>query len=158
MGLTKEQIVAAALMADGMPYPKIGKKIGMSRSTIARWAALEEFQAEVAKRKTAAADAIGQKLDEIAEKQADDLFATIKEYREARTNIYKQKLARGLKGLKKITERFDDLPAESIAPSNIAQLMNSFDGLIESAMNGWAELIGIDEILKRLEDAEQKRD
>src|SRR5512147_1567775 len=100
MDLTKEQVMAAALMADGMPYPKIGKEVGVSRSTVARWAAMEEFQAEVEKRKTAAADAIGQKLNEIAEKQADDFLATIKEYREARANIYKQKLARGLKGLK----------------------------------------------------------
>jgi hypothetical protein len=57
-----------------------------------------------------------------------------------------------VKGLKKLGDRFDDLPAEAIAPNTMASLFNTFDQMVENGMGGWAELIGLDAVLKQLED------
>ncbi len=155
--LTEQQKRAADLIAAGLTQGKVGKTVGVSRVTVNNWCKISDFQAEVERRRQRNNEAHDRKMDELQAADTEEFYRTIKEYKAARASIYKQKLNRGMKGIKKTADRFDDLPPEAIAPNNIAQLLNTFDDMVESAMQGWAELIGIDELLKRLEGGEQKR-
>jgi predicted transcriptional regulator len=156
--LTEQQKKAADLIAAGVSQGKTGDTVGVSRVTVNQWCKSEDFKAEVERRRQKNNEAHDRKMDALQEAETEEFYKTIKEYREYRIQIYRNKLARGMKGLKKTAERFDDLPDEAIAPGNIAQLLKTFDDMVENAMSGWAELIGIDELLKRLESGSEKRD
>jgi DNA-binding CsgD family transcriptional regulator len=149
--LTEKQKKAADLIAAGLSQKQVGEAVNVSRATVNSWCKGSEFKKEVERRRQRANEVHDRKMDELQAAETEEFYKAIKEYREARVQIYRQKLTRGLKGLKKVAERFDDLPAESIAPNNIAQLLKTFDDMSENAMSGWAELIGIDELLRRLE-------
>jgi len=156
--LTEQQKRAADLIATGVTQGKVGAAVNVSRATVNNWCKSEDFKAEIERRRQKNNEAHDRKMDALQEAETEEFYKTIKEYREYRIQIYKNKLARVMKGIKKTSERFDDLPDEAIAPGNIAQLLKTFDDMVENAMTGWAELIGIDELLKRLESGSEKRD
>jgi transcriptional regulator with XRE-family HTH domain len=150
--LTSNQLHGAIALAQGQNQNQAAKAVGVSRRTIVRWLERDDFRAEVEKRKQAAAAIAHQKADEQQKEETDNFFASLKEYREAREQVYKTMLSRGLKGLQKVDRRFNDLPDEAITPQSIAPLLSTFSDIAEKALEGWAELIGVDELLKRLEN------
>jgi len=48
------------------------------------------------------------------------------------------------------------LPEEAIAPQMIPALITAADRLTESAMDGWGELLGLNEILDELIEHEKR--
>jgi transcriptional regulator with XRE-family HTH domain len=157
--LTETQLKAAEYLAAGMLQEEAAKRLNVTRVTISRWNALAAFKAEVERRRQSAIAQLQQKADELQAAEIDQFFEGLKAYRDARLQIYQAKLSRGIKGLNKIGRRFDDLPEEAIAVNNLASLFSVFDTLTEKALEGWAEIIGLDEVMRRLEEnGTEKRD
>ena len=157
--LTETQLKAAELLLNGTNQKEAAELLGVTRKTINVWSRSDEFKAEIERRRQSAIAQLQQKADELQAAEIDQFFEGLKEYRTARMNIYKTKLQRGLKGLKKLGDRFDDLPEEAIGVGNLAALFNTFDTLTEKALEGWAEIIGLDEVMRRLEEnGTEKRD
>lgn len=151
----ESKLIAANLIAQGATQREAANRIGVSRSTIARWLTEEEFKAEVERRKQVAMQVHQERGDELIRESVDQYYQLIRDYRDARLNLYRKKLGDGINGLNKTSKRFKDLPEEAIAPTSIAQLYSTFDSMTESAMKGWAELIAINEVLMRLQDGQQ---
>ena len=152
--LTEDQVKALGMISAGMSQGECADVMGVTRRTVVRWNNLPAFKEEVRRRDDTAVVLHQKKATQQQREEINDFYATLAEYKAARISIYKNKLSRSLKGLKKVGDRFDDLPSEAISPNNIAQLFNTFDGMAENAMQGWAELIGLEEMLRRLQDDE----
>lgn len=149
--LSEKQLSAIAQLAAGKSQVATAKDIGVDRKTIARWLAHEEFVAELERRRSRLTQKHQEQADAIQDAEVSSFYEDLKAYREARLSIYRAKLARGTKILKRVGERFDDLPDEAIAPQQLTGLFAIADQLCEAGLNGWAELLALDELLKRLE-------
>ncbi|MDX2215503.1 MAG: hypothetical protein SFY66_19725 [Oculatellaceae cyanobacterium bins.114] len=151
--LKEIQLKAIAELASGKSQSATARDIGVDRKTINRWLAEEEFKAELERRSDRLQQQHQEQADALQDEEISQFYEGLKAYRDARLQIYRAKLARGTKILKKAGERFDDLPAEAIAASSLVGFLSIADQLCESGLSGWAELLALEELLKRLEDA-----
>ncbi|WP_088893190.1 helix-turn-helix domain-containing protein [Leptolyngbya ohadii] len=151
LALTEKQLDAIALLASGKSQVATARDIGVDRKTIARWMAIAEFNAELERRRSRLQEQHISQADALQDETISQFYQDLKAYREARLNIYRAKLSRAVDILKKAGRRFNDLPDEAIAPGSLVGLFSIADQLSESGLNGWAEILAIDELLKRLE-------
>jgi hypothetical protein len=115
----------------------------------------ESFLAEVDRRKQQAIEAHRQKASEIRLGEIGSFYEDLKKYRELRMESYAIKLNLGNEILNKVQNRLRDLPEEAIAPNNISQLIKAADDLTENALQGMAELIGLEAVMEQLNGEEK---
>ena len=150
--LTETQIKAAEYLAAGMPHAEAAKRVGVTRVTVSRWNALADFKAEIDRRRQVAIAHHQQKAAELQTSEIDQFFEDLKEYRRVGLEESKRDARIALAGINKIMRRFIDLPDEAIAPSHIPALMNAFAAYKREAREEWAEVLGVEELIRRMED------
>ncbi len=149
--LSEKQLQVIAELASGKSQAATARDIGVDRKTISRWMAHADFAAELERRRSRLQEKHQEQADALQDEEISQFYADLKAYKEARLNVYRAKLARGMKILKRAGERFDDLPTEAIAPQSLVGLFSIADQLSEAGLSGWAEILAIDELLKRLD-------
>lgn len=157
--LTKEQLTAIASLAAGDSQGDAAKKAGVSRSSVCRWVKDEDFQAEIERRKKSAEDLRKSEFDRVQaeeiKEEVKEVQETLKAYRLARLRAYRQTLELGLHILNKTGKRFKDLPDEAIAPNMIPAMLKAGSELAEQGFDGWAELIGVEQVLGLLDGQQE---
>lgn len=154
--LTVAQLNAADLLGQGITQTDAAKQVGYSRATIVKWLKLPEFQREVERRKAIALEAHQSQSRLAHEGEAAEFQQELAVYRKKRLDLYRMKLAIGQKMLQVAGNRLKDLPDEAIAPQMIPGMIAAADKLTEGAMQGWSEIIGLDELLQDLLEQMQK--
>jgi hypothetical protein len=85
------------------------------------------------------------------EAEVTQFYDDLQRYRESLVQIHKAQIGMGTNILKKMGDRLRDLPVESFGPKDLPGMFNVANGLLKDGFEGWAELIGLDEVLRRLE-------
>jgi transposase len=157
--LTMEQYSAIALLADGLKQGETAERLGVTRGTINRWcnhvpAFATELQSEVARRK----GRVRQQYQVAADAAQDETITQFKsdllEFQENLRESYQMRIERGIKLIERAGARFDDLPDEAIAMKDIAALVAAGDRLVGQGFEGWAQSLGLTELMARLENGE----
>ncbi|MEM9452467.1 MAG: helix-turn-helix domain-containing protein [Cyanobacteria bacterium P01_E01_bin.6] len=153
--LTDKHHKAIALLADGMSQGDIAKSLNVTRETISRWCNKNndfaaELDAEIKRRASREKEARQTAADQVQDVVIKDYREEMLRYHRTLISAYRQRLDRGLKLMNKAGKRFDDLPEESIKPSDVSSLIAIGDRLIQSGLEDWGQAIKIDQALERM--------
>lgn len=148
--LTDKQLEIAGFLAAEMSQNEAAKRAGVGRSTVQRYLKLDEFRAEVDRRRRRAEQIHQEEADRVQRESISEFYDELKEYTRSLADTYKTRLSRGLKIQQKMGRRIDDLPDEAFTPRDTAALLGVSDQMIEKAFQGWAELLALNELLEKL--------
>lgn len=143
---TAVRIQAATFLSLGWAQQQTADHLQISRSTIQRWLVQKEFTDLIATlRETQEAAFTGVAMEN-AEGAAASFKKELERYRKDRQAVYILQIDTVMHMLRKLNTRIQDLPDDSIMPQQLSALMTAVSTVSETAFNGWAQMIGIDEM------------
>lgn len=155
--LTEVQLKAIACLEAGMSQDDTAVVAGVSRRTIQRWLNIEEFDAELKRRRSRgpsarvlADEAIAEAETEASARMQSAMAAELRHYREEKLRTYQRLVNTALTALDKIDNRLRDLPDEAIAPNMIAPLANAFTSMLTKGLEEWGDLLAINDLLAEM--------
>lgn len=150
--LTKKQLDVAACLAADRTWKETTAETGVAKSTISRWTKMADFQEEVNKRKKIAVDIHRANQEEAQQRETSEFYSGLEEYRKALIQVHRAQVSLGGSMLNKMKRRFTDLPDEAFAAKDLPGMFNTASTLLKDGFAGWAELIGLDEVMRQLEE------
>lgn len=148
--LTTTQIKVARLLASGVTQIEAAKACGISRATVYRYSQKKEFIKEVERMQQEEIALHNQKAIESQLTIFEDFYQNLQEYKQELLKVHRTQIGLGTNILKKIGDRFNDLPAESFTPKDLPGMLNIANNLLKTGFEGWTELLGVNEILQRI--------
>lgn len=161
--LSPQLLEVAQLLASGRSYKEAGVATGVPRSTIGRWAKLEEVKAEIESIRAEALEAHRQVSREVATTSAQELQQKLRESAKKQERLISQSYVFGdkafllaLEMLTKVSQIFSENrpiePHEKILITSLPQIMRTATEALRSASDAEDKFFALEEMSKRLDE------